>query len=255
MSKIRLPDYAALLSTRRLLIKPAQKLVDSEFGEITCRRSATSRYVRLRLAPDGKLRATLPIGASIKHVQRLVDDSRDELRKLLREQGMSNPIYENGQRIGQSHRLEIIPSPSVSNPTHRLRGQAILVVIPSGVDEGASEVQEEIRTAVKASLRREAKAYLPRRLSHLAQQYGLKYSKVRFAHQSGRWGSCSSSGTISMNIALMNLPLELIDYVLTHELSHTVHMHHQPAFWSLVESFMPDYRVRRKQLKSHNPHI
>lgn len=246
---------AALLSTRRLLIKPAQKLVDSEFGVITCRRSATSRYVRLRLAPNGQLRATLPIGASVKHVQRLVDDSRDELRKLLREQGMSTPIYENGQRIGQSHRLEIIAIKNITKPTHKLRGQSIIVMIPSGTDEGASEVQDEIRVAVKAALRREAKAYLPRRLSHLAQQYGLHYSKVRFAHQSGRWGSCSSSGTVSLNIALMNLPMELIDYVLTHELCHTVHMHHQADFWNLVESFQPSFRTYRKQLKSHNPHL
>jgi predicted metal-dependent hydrolase len=249
------PRIAALLSTRRLRIKPAQKLVDSEFGVITCRRSATSRYVRLRLTPTGQLRATLPIGASVKHVQRLVDDSRDELRKLLREQGMSTPLYENGQRIGQSHRLEIIPVKNITRPAHKLRGQAILVMIPSGVDEGETEVQDEIRTAVKDALRREAKAYLPRRLSHLSEQYDLHYSKVRFAHQSGRWGSCSSSGTVSLNIALMNLPLELIDYVLTHELCHTVHMHHQASFWDLVESFMPDYRARRKLLKSHNPHI
>lgn len=250
-----LPRIAALLSTRRLHIKPAQKLVDSEFGVITCRRSATSRYVRLRLAPNGQLRATLPIGASVKHVQRLVDDSREELRKLLTEQGMSTPLYENGQRIGQSHRLEIIPVKNIKIPAHKLRAQAVIVMVPSGVDEGTTEVQEEIRTAVKAALRREAKAYLPRRLSHLAQQYGLKYSKVRFAHQSGRWGSCSSSGTVSLNIALMNLPMELIDYVLTHELCHTVHMHHQPDFWNLVESFQPNFRTYRKQLKTHNPHL
>jgi predicted metal-dependent hydrolase len=224
---------------------------DEEFGKITVRRSARATQVRLRVAPDGTLRASLPLYAPTFLVKRLLKSSRVELRKLL-EHSQPATNYKDGMQIGKSHTLIVRTSLTARVSKH---GQQIIVQLPPGASLDDEETVKAIRTQVIAALRVEAKAYLPKRLRFLAEKYGLNYQKVRFSHASGRWGSCSSNGTISLNIALMKLPFELIDYVLIHELAHTIHMNHSDAFWSLVMNGDPLYKVHRRALKLETPSI
>jgi predicted metal-dependent hydrolase len=224
---------------------------DEEFGKITIRRSARASQVRLRVAPDGTLRASLPLYAPTFLVKRLIKSSRQELRDLLH-QSQPQTTYNDGMQIGKSHYLTV--RPGLKLEANR-RGQQIIISLPEGQSLNDPSVVRTIRDAVISALRVEAKSYLPKRLSFLAQKYGLNYEKVRFSHASGRWGSCSSMGTISLNIALMKLPFELIDYVIIHELAHTRHMNHSPEFWLLVSTGDPDYKLHRRALKLEAPSI
>jgi len=226
---------------------------DKEFGKITIRRSAVAKQVRVRVAPDGTLRASLPMYAPVLLVKHLLKTSRDELRAILA-QAKPGYIYENGMQIGKSHTLIIqVADGNVFSVSHR--GLQIIVKVSSLLQVKNSDVSRKIRDAVISALRTEAKSYLPRRLSFLAEKYGFVYEKVRFSHASGRWGSCSSNGTISLNIALMKLPFELIDYIIIHELSHTKHMNHGSSFWLLVSQADPKYKLHRHALKTQNPSI
>ena len=228
-------------------------LHDDEFGEITIRRSPQARHVRLRVAPDGRLRASLPPYAPLFLLKKLLKSSRNELRQMLRE-AQPESHYEAGQQVGKSHTLIAKPSARRDIKTHR-HGQQIIVEFPETRQFTSPDIQRAVRDAIIKALRLEAKSYLPKRLNYLAQQLGYRYEKVRFSHASGRWGSCSSSGTISLNIALMKLPFELIDYVLIHELSHTVEMNHSDKFWAHVAAADPEFRTHRKALKLHTPSI
>lgn len=224
---------------------------DKEFGKITVRRSAKATQVRLRVAPDGTLRASMPVYAPLFLLKRLLKNSRHELRELL-EQSHPQASFKDGQQIGKSHTIIVRPSTRL---LAKVKGQHILVELPQGMTLDDTEVVRAVRESVIAALRVQAKSYLPKRLAYLANQLGFSYQKVRFSHASGRWGSCSSNGTISLNIALMKLPFELIDYVLIHELAHTVQMNHSQDFWSIVEQGDPKYSLHRKLLKAEAPSI
>jgi predicted metal-dependent hydrolase len=224
---------------------------DKEFGKITVRRSAKATQVRLRVAPDGTLRASMPLYAPLFLLKRLLKTSRAELHELI-EQSSPKTDFKDGQQIGKSHTIVVRPSAHLSA---KVKGQHILVELPKDKSLDDSDVIRVVRDGVIAALRLEAKSYLPKRLAYLAHQLGFSYEKVRFSHASGRWGSCSSNGTISLNIALMKLPFEIIDYVLVHELSHTIQMNHSEDFWELVRQGDPKFKLHRKFLKTQAPSI
>lgn len=80
----------------------------------------------------------------------------------------------------------------------------------------------------------------------------LKIGRISIRQQRTRWGSCSSKGNLNFNGHLINLPLELVDYVIVHELCHLKQLNHSPAFWALVEDILPNFRHLRRQLKAHH---
>jgi predicted metal-dependent hydrolase len=106
-----------------------------------------------------------------------------------------------------------------------------------------------ITSAQLAELRTLAKSYLPHRTMELAQDLGFTYSRVTCRHQKSRWGSCSQRNSISLNIELMRLPEKLRDYIIVHELTHTVHKHHQDEFWAHLEQVLPGALRLDRELK------
>ena len=224
---------------------------DAEFGTVTIRRSARSHAVRLSLAPSGELKVTMPPLAPLFLAKRLLNSSRASLRKA-RQAQPERIVFRDGDQIGKSHSLVARPSSRLSVARSK---QFITVDLPAHMTIEHETAQTLIRETAVKILRKEAKSYLPRRLSYLATQHSLHYERVRFSYASTRWGSCSSSGTISLNISLMLLPFELIDYVILHELAHTRHMNHSTSFWALVETLDPHYKQHRKQLKTHTSQL
>ncbi len=226
-------------------------IFDEEFGDIAVRRSVRSSSIRISVTPTGTLKASMPPYAPIFVLKRFVKSSRPQLRAMLQKQGPAYKI-ENGAEIGKSHKL--IVKKGITTGVKRY-GQQILVILAPDDELTDPSVERLVRDMIIKCLRIEAKSYLPKRLEFLADKLGCHYETVRFSHSGGRWGSCSSTGTISLNIALMKLPFPLIDYVIIHELCHTKQMNHSPKFWSLVESADPSYKLHRKMLKSHSPAI
>ena len=104
-------------------------------------------------------------------------------------------------------------------------------------------------------LSKRAKATLRPWLDEVSVRTGLPYRKLSVRAQKTRWGSCSHQKHINLNRALMFLPEELVRYLMIHELSHTVHLNHSRAFWSLVGRWAPHYQRYEKQLNQYSAQI
>ena len=100
-----------------------------------------------------------------------------------------------------------------------------------------------------AELKRSARTYLAEKTKYYSEIMGLKYGRITITSATTRFGSCSSRGNISYSYRLMLYPEAAREYVVGHELAHLVHMNHSPAFYALVEKYIPDYKKRRALLK------
>ena len=89
------------------------------------------------------------------------------------------------------------------------------------------------------------------RLSYFSDKHKLKVNQVRVKEQKTLWGSCSSKNNINLNYLLIMAPMKVIDYVIVHELVHTIHKNHSAKFWQKVETIMPNYKDARKWLKEN----
>lgn len=230
-----------------------KKFDDEVLGTVTVKFNPLSRSIRMRLSPRGDVTVTVPKHTPMMVIRRAIRQARGELSQM-RDASRPEP-YRNGDAIGHSHTLAIVESSLAVKSTATLKARTIVVTVPTNSDTLGDDVQSLIRDKVVMVLRREAKAYLPKRLETLAQRHGYNYETIRFPHAISRWGSCSSSGTISLNISLMKLPLDLIDYVILHELAHTRQMNHSKAFWQEVAKHNPDYTLHRRQIQTYSPII
>lgn len=227
---------------------PTAALTDTEFGSITLRRSRLSRAIRLKIDGRGLISISMPPRTPLFFAKQLLNSSRPFIRRTLQKVQRTPLIH--GDLIGKTHRLAI----SQGELGSRLIGTTLHVTLPPDLPADSPQAQQFIKDAALKALRTQAKAYLTRQLQSLATQHNFNYSKLRFTNAGTRWGSCSSHGTISLNIWLMQLPFEHIDYVLIHELCHTRHMNHSPDFWGLVETILPNFRQLKHELKQHHPY-
>ena len=99
--------------------------------------------------------------------------------------------------------------------------------------------------------RNAAKTYFAARVKYFHQLTGGDYNRITIRDQKTRWGSCSSTGTLSFNYRLMFAPPKILDYVVVHELCHLTHMNHSKEFWNMVALYMPDYKEHRQWLRDH----
>lgn len=114
---------------------------------------------------------------------------------------------------------------------------------------------QEMNLVLKRWLKLKAFLEITPWLTRVSQITGLRYQRVSFRGQRRQWGSCSRDGCISLNYKLLLLPEDYVQYVLIHELCHTVHFDHSRAFWQLLSGFIPNWRTLRTAVRCADDYL
>ncbi|PID46435.1 MAG: hypothetical protein CSB47_04040 [Proteobacteria bacterium] len=214
--------------------------------------SKRAKYIRLKLAHNGDLCVVVPDGVSLNKARLFAESQAAWLtQKLPQITRRTETITLKPERLellylGESWRL-FYQTETDAESVELMPDQATLSLHCSGLVDDSVLCHKAIGTWLKAK----AEQVIPQRLSELAEQHGFSYRRVSIRGQKTRWGSCSSQKNISLNYKLLFLPKTVADYVLIHELCHTIVMNHSPDFWRLVADCDKNYKVHDKALKQY----
>ncbi|MHC1742210.1 MAG: M48 family metallopeptidase [Syntrophobacteraceae bacterium] len=217
------------------------------------RESKRARRVLLRVLAEGTLEVVVPPGFNCRRVPEIVSGHEGWIQRTLaklerkrlsvREAGL--PTEVNFPATGALVYVHV--APGLSPDMQLIRAAATEILI-----EGDPEDVEGCRALLRHWLRGQAKRILIPWLSRTSLESGLHYRLAQIRSQRTRWASCSARGTISLNEKLLFLTPDLVRYVFIHELCHTVHLSHSPAFWALVRQFEPNCSTLNAALRQAN---
>jgi predicted metal-dependent hydrolase len=203
--------------------------------DYSLRVSHKARHAKIQIKPYGGLEVVIPTRFPRKAVPQLVDQHAQWIEKhlALQQHRIGAAVLPNEIYLAiNNRRIPVIRQ--ADNDPAQVRRKEMLVLKKPGYQRGVKQLRQWLRN--------EAWKILPAMLERASHKTGLSYKKVSIRSQKTRWGSCSSSGTISLNDQLLFIDNASVEYLIIHELCHTRHMNHSTRFWQLVESHCANYR-------------
>ena len=228
-------------------------VIRSQEREIKCtlfRRKC--KTLRIAITPDLQVKITAPLRASVSFIQEAL---REKTPWILRSVHRLNncrvlPLpekYESGEKIsylGNEYMLRIIRG---KRSRARLEGGLLVVQLPE-------PEMKIVKREVDRWYRFQAEIIFGECLKsgyHNISEYGIAEPFFKIRRMKSRWGSCSRSGEITLNLRLIHLPLSCIEYIVMHELCHLKHLNHSKDYYSFLQQCMPDWKERKAILESY----
>lgn len=228
----------------------AQKVIAvPDIGSVVFQKRSGTRSIRLHVQ-GSRIKVTLPNRVPYAVAEKFLLSRKQWVLENVQPASMIT----DGAYIGKQHQVQIVHK-DTSRPSSRVTERLIRVTLPKELPEQSSEAQRIIVKASEKALTQETETLVIPRLQDLAYEYGFSFNAAAVKRLRSRWGSCDAQQNIMLNSYLAQLPWQLIDYVLIHELAHTKHLHHKVAFWEEVATVLPNYKELRRQTKQFSPHV
>ncbi|HEX9027546.1 MAG TPA: SprT family zinc-dependent metalloprotease [Anaerolineales bacterium] len=205
------------------------------------------KTIALVVEIDGSLTVRAPLRLSQKRILELVDQKVAWIQSKQAQARTMPPAvkakaYVDGEIfwfLGKPYPLEIVPK---ARQPLKLEDKFYL----------AESALPKAGAVFTAWYKAQAAQILVQKAHQAGEQLGLAYRQLKITSAQGRWGSCTSQGTICFTWRLVMAPPAEIEYVVVHELIHLVEKNHSKKFWGKVEAILPDFKARRQWLKDNN---
>jgi len=206
-------------------------------GPVFFKSDRRCKRLSIRIKPFEGVVVMFPPGYSPRKALAFVEEKKSWIQKnkvRIKEHENAVTIFDETTNFRtRSFQLKIEKAPR-DDIRLILHSGILRVLSPQHINVADAPVQNAIRHGIVEAMRIEAKRVLPAKVRTFARQYHFNINKVFIKNMKSRWGSCSAINNINLNLHLMRLPEHLVDYVVLHELCHTVEKNHGPGFWHLL---------------------
>ncbi len=235
-----------------------RKIFLRDVGEVIIRKRRNAKRLSISINRHAEVKMTVPLAVSYRDAERFLTEKKDWMVKTLRKieaKAETKKFFKEGVVMETRHHTVVVERNGDPAPCFKMDPSKTMVYFHHDTDITSDEMQAFIRRAVTETLRVEAQIELIPRTRALSEVYGFRINRVTVKDLKSRWGSCSNRNNINLNIHLMRLPAYLADYVILHELVHTVHHNHSPAFWDELGRYVRDPRRLSRELRKYHPEI
>lgn len=233
------------IRSRHAPIREESALLELAGRRLVCRirRSATRRSLALRVNAQGEVVVNAPDVLCRARIEAFIRRHAGWVQKRL--EAMPRPwVWQSGMLLPYlGSALTLVWQERSPGRPCRIEAGALWACAP----------REELPRRIEAAYRALARPLFEARLAEYAARLGAPVPPLRLSGARTRWGSLSASGVVRMNWRLLQAPLELIDYVVCHELAHLRVRDHSPAFWREVAALYPGYAAARERLRALGP--
>ena len=229
-----------------------------EIGNIVLSKNKRAKRVIIRVKPFKGVSVTIPFSVSFKYAEKFVNEKKNWIKKSLSEiEKIENKknVFENNSIFKTKNHTITFKSKNTKYINFKKDKLNVLVTFPNNINIRDEEIQKIFYKIIEDILRIEAKEFLPPKVIAFAKKHKFKFAQIKIQNSKTRWGSCSSTNNINLSLHLMKLPEHLIDYVILHELCHTVEKNHGKNFWKLLDNVSGNARELAKEIKRHSAGI
>ncbi len=214
---------------------------------------SSRKTIALIVQRDGKLLVRAPYSATNAQIMHFVNEKTDWIQKKqaqVQQRQAAAPValqFVEGESFLYLGKLY---------PLHLNDQELPLLVLLNGQFNLAKSAQSHAKDIFIAWYKQQAHQVISERVTLFASQYNLtSWKQIRITSARTRWGSCSSSGTLSFTWRLVMAPLPALDYVVIHELAHLLEKNHSKRFWERVAAMLPDFAVQSRWLKENGQRL
>ncbi|OQY02871.1 MAG: hypothetical protein B6I20_06265 [Bacteroidetes bacterium 4572_117] len=227
-------------------------------GEIELKKSIRAKRLSIKVKPFDGVLAVLPNSVSYKTAEAFIVEKQNWIKKSLDKMAEHEEkltvFTETTEFFTRSHKLKL--EKAKGNRFYvQIIDSEVRIKYPNNINVRDERVQTGIRKGIERAWLIEAWEILPGKVKDLAEKHGFKYKNLNIKNTKSRWGSCSHDDKISLSLHLMRLPDYLIDYIILHELCHTIEKNHGKGFWALLEKVSGNAKGLRKELRAYDARV